>query len=447
MVTLILEAVIMVGLSALWMPIVVSAVFVFIALSVIAAALLKVNTSRCRPPLSEAEVQGIARSVMRYEPAAEDDTDRAKDRLKRFERVKREVRRELDAEERPVIDPPSCLTLTERLQKPRTEIAWRINDFVEGYVKVKRRPRAQQMIRYENAFLDAVMVPGVDGQPVKFTEKVLARITADDIEKVIAAKAMRGTRTVKTKDRKAYQRPVGGGYAATRLYAHLRKLFNWAVKKDYLERSPLAKADVALVKERKRDRRLEGDEYQRLVDTCAERRGAAGQRLAANQHLRDMIDAALETGCRCGELLSLQWSQVRWLRNEIFLPGEKTKTNRDRAQPISTALRLILVRRQQGPDGKPHKPEAFVFGNEACEQVREIKGAWGSACERAGAKDLRFHDLRHEAGSRKLEAGWPIHAVSAWLGHTSITTTMRSLNVTSRQLHELNERPVLVAVR
>ena len=44
---------------------------------------------------------------------------------------------------------------------------------------------------------------------------------------------------------------------------------------------------------------------------------------------------------------------------------------------------------------------------------------------RAGIEDLRFHDLRHEAGSRKLEAGWPLHAVSEWLGHNNITTTSR----------------------
>jgi integrase len=34
--------------------------------------------------------------------------------------------------------------------------------------------------------------------------------------------------------------------------------------------------------------------------------------------------------------------------------------------------------------------------------------------------DLHFHDLRHEAGSRKLESGWPLHAVSVWLGQASL---------------------------
>jgi integrase len=61
--------------------------------------------------------------------------------------------------------------------------------------------------------------------------------------------------------------------------------------------------------------------------------------------------------------------------------------------------------------------------------------------------DLNFHDLPHEAGSRKLEAGWPLHAVSVWLGHTKISTTEKYLNVKTDYLHELNERKPLTLVR
>ena len=58
--------------------------------------------------------------------------------------------------------------------------------------------------------------------------------------------------------------------------------------------------------------------------------------------------------------------------------------------------------------------------------------------------DLNFHD--HEAGSQKLEAGWP-HEVSAWLGHTKLETTAKYLNVTAQYLHELNERVPLTLVK
>lgn len=41
------------------------------------------------------------------------------------------------------------------------------------------------------------------------------------------------------------------------------------------------------------------------------------------------------------------------------------------------------------------------------------------------AKDARPHDLRHSGASWLAQAGVPIFAISKWLGHTSIQTTMR----------------------
>jgi integrase len=67
--------------------------------------------------------------------------------------------------------------------------------------------------------------------------------------------------------------------------------------------------------------------------------------------------------------------------------------------------------------------------------VRSVRTAWQGACERAGLKDLQLRDLRHEAGSRFDEAGVPINFVSRLLGHTSLTTTSRYLNIHRRGLH------------
>ena len=46
------------------------------------------------------------------------------------------------------------------------------------------------------------------------------------------------------------------------------------------------------------------------------------------------------------------------------------------------------------------------------------------------AVDLHFHDLRHEAGSRLLEAGIPLHHVQAILGHENLSQTSTYLNAT-----------------
>ena len=101
------------------------------------------------------------------------------------------------------------------------------------------------------------------------------------------------------------------------------------------------------------------------------------------------------------------------------------------------------------PTGREFKPEAYVFGDEVGRHARSPKKAWETAVLKAHGQTprwtgnnsltaesriayreigLHFHDLRHEAGSRWLEAGMPLHHVRALLGHASISTTDTYLN-------------------
>jgi integrase len=262
-------------------------------------------------------------------------------------------------------------------------------------------------------------------------------LTTDDVEEAIERKAQPGMTTIRRPGRKAWTRRVGGGPTANRLHAYLRGLWRWAIAQGYTDTTPFARAGLPTLRmrlEHPRERRFVGDEGARLLAAC-------------RPHLHDVVMAALESGCRKQEVLSLQWSQVHWAQNELFLPGTKTKTKRPRRIPISMALHEILVRRRVTPTGEPYRPEDYVFGTDEGGRVKDIKTAWRASCRRAGIAHLRFHDLRHEAGSRKLEAGYPMHAVSLWLGHTDLTTTARYLNADVGQLHALNDRPVPAAGR
>jgi integrase len=107
------------------------------------------------------------------------------------------------------------------------------------------------------------------------------------------------------------------------------------------------------------------------------------------------------------------------------------------------------------PAGKEYKPADYVFG-ELGKQVNTSKRAWDTCVVKAHghdpvwlktalapasrtalkAIDLHFHDLRHEGGSRLLEAGWPIHHVQEMLGHASLEQTSTYLNVRQGGLRE-----------
>jgi integrase len=232
--------------------------------------------------------------------------------------------------------------------------------------------------------------------------------------------------------------------AGNRNLAYLRAMFNYAVLRRLVPSSPFKVGHVTAVKlarEESRTRRLQAGEEEGLL-------------LAANG-LRDIVIAALETGCRKGELLSLQWQQIGV---DLFLPAGKTKAKKPRRVPISSALRTILDARRSDPAGDPLPPTAYVFGDEIGRQVGNVRRAWQTAVLRAHghkpawiwkrktgpndkgstrlspeseaayrAIDLHFHDLRREAGSRWMDAGVPLATIQRWLGHHNIAQTSKYL--------------------
>ena len=65
------------------------------------------------------------------------------------------------------------------------------------------------------------------------------------------------------------------------------------------------------------------------------------------------------SGLRRGELLSLQWRDIRvtttptgLTKQALILKAENTKTNGERVVPVSQRLATVLTMRRHAPDGK-----------------------------------------------------------------------------------------------
>ena len=315
--------------------------------------------------------------------------------------------------------------------------------YLERYVNKERAATADDF-RSGLRVICGTRLPRPTGGTAPFGEWRLADIVTDTIERYREARRAAGTGT--------------GG--TNRSLSRLRALYNWGVRIGYVDRTPYKRATETVVKlsrETARSRRLNADldEESKLLAAC-------------DPHLRAVVECALETGMRRGEILSLQWREVVGMtveemsvvwaaRSEIVLLAAKTKTKRDRRIPISTRLRAILEMRRFDPAGQPHGRDRYVFGNELGQRVASTKRAWMTAVLKAhGEKpsytatanltpesraalraiNLHFHDLRREAGSRWLDGGVPLHTVRDWLGHTNISQTSTYLSGTQQTQHD-----------
>ena len=268
----------------------------------------------------------------------------------------------------------------------------------------------------------------------RFGDKLIGAVTEDDVEACLQSLKDRG-RAASTRNK----------YLQT-----FKTMSRWGQRKGYLSRPWIGSfTDLKREKHARRSRRLRPDEEAQLLTTAAPR-------------LYQLIVAALETGCRLGELLSLLWQDVDLTGREMIIRAVNAKGKKHRHIPISRRLLAVLEMAQHDPAGHRFGPEAFVFGDEIGQRVSSPKKAWETAVlkahghtpewvkgsntlapgSRSGYReiDLRFHDLRHEAGSRWLEAGMPLHHVKELLGHANIATTDIYLNAGRVHLGESMER-------
>ena len=156
-------------------------------------------------------------------------------------------------------------------------------------------------------------------------------------------------------------------------------------------------------------------------------------RCLANQYkspvLADFIELALNTGCRKGELLNLEWGNIDFTARLIRL--ENTKSGEWQTVPINEEARQVLVRRMRLRDEVcPETPWVFfhltpALNTKIGDRVKDVRKAFSTACSRAGIEDFHIHDLRHTFASWLVMNGTPIFEVSQLLRHASIQMTER----------------------
>jgi integrase len=363
----------------------------------------------------------------------------------------------LDANGDPVVNakgkPLHRVDISTR-RRPTREIitlAQLLAAYVKEYVTLER-PLSLGNVTYQVGAISATVLELPTGERRTFGDWHWRDVGTGALEKFRAARRTQTIVKATDQDGQERARRKGGVPTTNRDLGLLRAMFNWAIRVDYVDTTPFKKSTetvVKLTKESTRRRRLDGNECERLLKACDPLLMNPNPKVKAPlfpqppARLRPIVEAAIETGCRRGELLSLQWWQVKDLNGgtpRLDLPAAKTKTKRDRVVPISGRLKGILEMRRNDPAGEPHGPQAYVFGDEIGRRIRSIKTAWRLTCRRAQIADLHFHDLRREAGSRWLEGGVPLQIVREWLGHANISQTSTYLESTLTGQHEAMRR-------
>lgn len=213
------------------------------------------------------------------------------------------------------------------------------------------------------------------------------------------------------------KRGLGPG-GVNRLVGTLKAMFTKAVDWEMATEEALKRVrKVKAIKgEQKRLRYLTREECTALIDAC-------------DAVLRPVVQTALFTGMRRGEILGLTWNKIDLKHGFILL--DATKNWERREIPINETLRGVL----QGLNRRLDVDQVF-YDNAKGTPLKDFRKRFQTALGKAKIKDFRFHDLRHTFASHLVMSGVDITTVSKLLGHKRLTMTLRYSHLAPAHLAE-----------
>jgi integrase len=216
---------------------------------------------------------------------------------------------------------------------------------------------------------------------------------------------------------------VRSDVAVNRELETLRHMLNKALEWGMLSENPFSRfrGSILFEEDENRIRYLTEEEIKRLCMVLDQEKPKSKEnpeeKIKPYEYLGNIVRAALLTGLRKGDLLSLKWSDVDLEKGILFF-NEQKKSGKRRAKVLSRDMVDLLksIPRGQsetiftGPDGNP---------------LQDVKRSFRTVLRLAGIKNFHFHDLRHTSASYMVMRGASIKAVQEHLGHTSLAMTQK----------------------
>ena len=166
-----------------------------------------------------------------------------------------------------------------------------------------------------------------------------------------------------------------------------------------------------------RNRILNEAELNRLLEACKPRVKNG------NIWVYPLVQFALATAMRRGEILGLRWSDINFEKRTAFIP--MTKNGMPRTVPFSSKAIELL---QQ----LPRSMSGYVYPIEG----PTLSASFHRARTKAKLEDFHFHDIRHMAITRMAEKLPNLIELSAVSGHKSLAMLKRYYHPNPEQLAE-----------
>lgn len=294
-------------------------------------------------------------------------------------------------------------------------------DFCVQYLEVKKNTLSPQTYNFYSKVIDEELMP------------MFARLKMKDLRTYHIQQFVQYLAT----EKKRLDGREGGIAASTvkRYTTVLRSIVTMAYKLEYIE------DDIG------RSRRIEfpKEETKEVEAFTLEEVGEILKALESEPwHIRAVIEVALFTGCRRGEIVGLKWADIDFENQRLSVKRSIYKLSdgkaREKEPKSKCSIRTISIperlcktlteyRLQQNRHiaylGDSWRNLDYVFTEEDGYVMNPHTPTkqFDHFLKRHGIRHLKFHGLRHTSATMLLAGGCDIKTVSSRLGHADITTT------------------------
>jgi integrase len=213
------------------------------------------------------------------------------------------------------------------------------------------------------------------------------------------------------------------------MHAVLRNSLGYAEKQGIIPSNPTKRVDKPVMAKREMAF-FSDDQVRRLLSA------------AAGKTVEVLLQLAITTGMRQGELLGLKWSDVDWVAATIRVQRQlqriptlglvfaqpKSKSSIRTVQLGAFTLKKLMGHKDQQDMqfrlGENKENLIFPSSIGTPKEPRILLAEFKALQNKAGLPNIRFHDLRHTAASLMLMSGMELMRISRQLGHSKPSITL-----------------------
>ena len=219
-------------------------------------------------------------------------------------------------------------------------------------------------------------------------------------------------------------------YNANRVLGLLRAMLNCAERWEMISRGSNPAAHIKPFPEKKRERYLSQEELDGLMAVLAD--GEADGSI--DPYIAAAIRLLIFTGCRLGEILTLEWASVDLDKGRLVFEKHKTDQHGAKIIPLNAPAQELLAHLPR-QESNPY----VIVGEVPGKHLINLQKPWRRIRALASIDDVRIHDLRHSFASFAVGAGLSLPIIGGLLGHKSIQTTARYAHLAHDPLKQASD--------